>query len=311
MSFLKKAMQGVQTNQTTAATSSVGGLEGLFANIGKVVQDVATEASKNMKICPECGAPNGADKGFCSNCGAKLPEETLAQGAVCPSCGKQNPIGTKFCQDCGTKLPIAVQEEQAAQARNEQVMADWDNLIPMFPKWNCGGSKFALEEYGEGYCFYATFTNAFEANNAVGQYRETLQQSGFQPAGQYPTQEHLYKMVNGRCFHVDLEHCFEGDSKTPQIYFDASEPYGGFNYTKPQQAPQLDLKNLGGNLGEGLKGLKGKMFWLGPVGGLLGAATSQSTSFDIAVYFKNGEKSLIRILDSTYYQEMKRILFSF
>lgn len=70
---------------------------------------------------------------------------------------------------------------------------------------------------------------------------------------------------------------------------------------------ELSASKQGADLGAVAKGL----FWLGPVGGLLGAATSQSTSFDIAVYFKNGEKSLIRILDSTYYQELKRILFSF
>ncbi len=53
------------------------------------------------------------------------------------------------------------------------------------------------------------------------------------------------------------------------------------------------------------------LFWLGPVGGLLGATASQNTSHDIALYFKDGKKSLVRILDASAYQDLKRILFTF
>lgn len=51
------------------------------------------------------------------------------------------------------------------------------------------------------------------------------------------------------------------------------------------------------------------LFWAGAVGGLLGAAASQSATYDLAIYFKDGTKSLIRILNSTSYQELKSILF--
>lgn len=51
------------------------------------------------------------------------------------------------------------------------------------------------------------------------------------------------------------------------------------------------------------------LFWAGLAGGLLGAASSQSASFDIAIYFKNGKKSLIRINNSSSYQDLKSILF--
>lgn len=54
------------------------------------------------------------------------------------------------------------------------------------------------------------------------------------------------------------------------------------------------------------------LFWAGPIGGLLGAAaTSQSATYDLAIYFKDGKKSLIRIFNSVSYQEIKRILFVF
>lgn len=52
------------------------------------------------------------------------------------------------------------------------------------------------------------------------------------------------------------------------------------------------------------------LFWAGAIGGLIGAATtSQSATYDMAVYFKNGEKSLIRIENSNSYQDLKGILF--
>lgn len=52
------------------------------------------------------------------------------------------------------------------------------------------------------------------------------------------------------------------------------------------------------------------LFWLGPVGGVLGAVASQSSTTDIAVYFKDGKKSLLK-LNASAAQELKRILFSF
>ena len=95
--------QAAQNTEQQVARSS--GLEGAMANLESSVQGYATEAAKNMKVCPNCNKPTTADKKFCHECGTQLPEQTVAQGAVCPNCGKQNAIGTKFCQDCGTKLP--------------------------------------------------------------------------------------------------------------------------------------------------------------------------------------------------------------
>lgn len=56
--------------------------------------------------------------------------------------------------------------------------------------------------------------------------------------------DHLYKMYNGRCLHVDLEHCFEGDCEWPTIGFDLSEPTGGFDYVKPEPKKVGGLKDL-------------------------------------------------------------------
>lgn len=237
-------MDAAAQNTVEKTSRSVSGLEGAFANLERAAQSYATEMSKNIKVCPSCGQPSGADKKFCPSCGSKLPEETVAQGAVCPNCGRQNTIGTKFCQECGTKLPFAVQEEEAEQARNDETMALWDEYLSAYPKWNCGGTEFNIEAYGGAYMFAARLPSNFAAQNAVKQYREVLQQHGFRTAGRYPDICQLYKKVGSICYHVDTEHCFDGDSDYPTIYFDIREPDGGFDYVKPEPKKPAGFRDL-------------------------------------------------------------------
>lgn len=235
--------QAAQNTEQQVARSS--GLEGAMANLERSVQGYATEAAKNMKVCPNCNKPTTADKKFCPECGTQLPEQTVAQGAVCTSCGKQNVIGTKFCQDCGTKLPVAVQEEQMHADDHASVMSKWDKQLPQYPKWNCGGSHFEIEVYDGFTTFSVNFDgNTFRAKQAVEQYRQLLLEGGFREAGENPTIEHLYKMIDGVCYHADTEHCFEGDNDTATIYFNTGEPQGGFYY-KPDKK-SFGLKGLFG-----------------------------------------------------------------
>ena len=236
--------QAAQNTEQQAARSS--GLEGAMANLERSVQGYATEAAKNMKVCPNCNKPTTADKKFCPECGTQLPEQTVAQGAVCPSCGKQNAIGTKFCQDCGTKLPAAIQEEQAQADRNAAVMAEWDQYLSHYPKWSCGGSEFNIEEYDPGcFEFRANFNgNHQAARRAVDKYRQILLQNGFRQAGEYPCIEHLYKMENGVCYHVDTGMCFEASPDSPSIAFNIQEPRGGFDYVKPEPKKKTSFLDL-------------------------------------------------------------------
>ena len=236
--------QAAQNTEQQVARSS--GLEGAMANLERSVQGYATEAAKNMKVCPNCNKPTTADKKFCPECGTQLPEQTVAQGAVCPSCGKQNAIGTKFCQDCGTKLPAAIAEEQAQADRNAAVMAEWDQYLSRYPKWSCGGSEFNIEEYDPGcFEFRANFNgNHQAARRAVDEYRQILLQNGFRQAGEYPCIEHLYKMENGVCYHVDTGMCFEASPDSPSIAFNIQEPRGGFDYVKPEPKKKTGFLDL-------------------------------------------------------------------
>ena len=236
--------QAAQNTEQQVARSS--GLEGAMANLERSVQGYATEAAKNMKVCPNCNKPTTADKKFCPDCGTQLPEQTVAQGAVCPNCGKQNAIGTKFCQDCGTKLPAAIQEEQAQADRNAAVMAEWDAKLPQYPKWTCGGNLLHIEYYEENtYDICVEFENdPSAAQRAVEQYRQILLASGFRQAGEYPSIQQLYKRIDGVVYNVDTEHCFEGDADTACIYFSVREPCGGFDYVKPEPKKKTSFMDL-------------------------------------------------------------------
>ena len=236
--------QAAQNTEQQVARSS--GLEGAMANLERSVQGYATEAAKNMKVCPNCNKPTTADKKFCPDCGTKLPEQTVAQGAVCPSCGKQNVIGTKFCQDCGTKLPAAIAEEQAQADRNAAVMAQWDAKLPQYPRWTCGGDRMYINDYDEnGHSFEVEFKNdPSAAHRAVEQYRQILLQNGFRQAGQYPIIEQLFKRIDGVVYNVDTEHCFEGDPDFATIGFCIREPYGGFDYVKPEPKKKTSFMDL-------------------------------------------------------------------
>ena len=246
--YANKAAQrldnAANSNEAKVAKS---GLEGAFANLERAAQNYATEMSKNVKICPECGQPAGLEMKFCQSCGAKLPEKTMAEEAVCPECGKQNAIGTKFCQDCGTKLPVAIAEENAKKAKDEAVMAQWSEKLATFPVWTQGGSDYNIEDYGEYMTFGASFNgNAAAAQQAVMQYKQVLIENGFRPAGQYPSEDQLYKMIGDKCWNVDVEHCFDGDSDYPTICFAQREPTGGFDYVKPEKEdnPFGNLMNM-------------------------------------------------------------------
>jgi len=238
--------QAAQNTEQQVARSS--GLEGAMTNLERSVRGYATEAAKNMKVCPNCNKPTTADKKFCPECGTQLPEQTVAQGAVCVKCGKQNAIGTKFCQDCGTQLPAAVAEEQAQADRNANLMAQWDQYLSHYPKWSCGGSEFNIEEYDPGcFEFRANFNgNHQAAHRAVEQYRQILLLNGFRQAGEYPCIEHLYKMENGVCYHVDTGMCFEASPDSPSIAFNIQEPRGGFNYVKPEPKKKSSWRDLFG-----------------------------------------------------------------
>ena len=217
-----------------------------LAGLERTLQGYATQVSQNLKVCPNCEKPASAEQTFCPHCGTKLPEETLAQGAVCPQCGKQNGLGMKFCQDCGAKLPHAVAADEASAAKDAEVLAEWDEKLPYYPKWCFGGRNYYIESYDEGtYLFSANFDgNSMAAQNAVAQYRQYLTQCGFRPAGMYPSMEHLYQRINGVVYHVDTEHCFEGDPDTASIGFLTGEPHGGFDYVKPEPKKTASWQDL-------------------------------------------------------------------
>ncbi len=223
MAEANEAAKGVTDEQWSQAFSFLEGM--------------ANDAMKDVRVCPQCQEPVKGDVKFCPKCGAKLPEMTVLEMALCPNCGKQNAAGTDFCVSCGTKLPGRVMAEEARQAKDRNVLAQWAQQLGQFPVWNCGGSDYEIETIEAGRVVFSAFFSGDSAGarQAVAQYKTLLKGSGFRTAGQYPSDEHLYKMVDGVCCHVDTEHCFESDADSPSIYFAiGDEPTGGFDYVKPE-----------------------------------------------------------------------------
>ena len=246
-SFNQSVSQNTQTQQSSvdneSLNQSLNALGGLFGSMQTSAVNFANEAAKNMKICPNCGEGASAENKFCPSCGSVLPTQTVAQGAVCSSCGKQNNVGQKFCADCGTKLPSAIAEEQAAIAKDAAVLVKWDQLIPQYPKWNFGGKNFSLEIYDDSesiprYLFCADGVN----NSHVQQYRNLCMQNGFVKAGKYPTEDMLYKMIDGQCYYFESCDPFAGDGMC--VSFGIEEPSGGFYYKEPEKKKPATLFDL-------------------------------------------------------------------
>lgn len=79
---------------------------------------------------------------------------------------------------------------------------------------------------------------------ALAQYQTLLGEQGFRPAGRYPSQSRLYKMVDGACYYLDTEHAFDGGEDYMQLWFGQGEPEGGFAYTAPEPKKEVKLKDL-------------------------------------------------------------------
>ena len=228
-----------QAASGSAEAPSKEEMQAALGTLETLLGGFAQRAAESMKLCPKCGEAASADKDFCPSCGAKLPDMTVADGAKCTKCGRQNEPGTRFCSGCGEKLPAAAAAEQAAAEADAAVLNAWAEKLPDFPVWSCGGSDMELEQETdtetESWRFRVTLVTPVAAQNAVKQYRQVLMQNGFNPEGQYPDEEHLYKRVNGVSCHVDTEHCFQSDADSPTVYFDHRLPYGGYDYKKPEK----------------------------------------------------------------------------
>ncbi len=239
MGFLERAIRrGVRDGVSNAVSKALQPtVDQLADQATTAAQQYADEVGKSIKICPSCGEGATADKKFCQKCGTALPEQTVTESAVCAKCGTQNHVGSKFCQGCGEKLTATIVQEQITANNNAAVMAEWDVKHPQYPKWTCGGERMYINDYDEnGHSYEVEFKNNPQAaHRAVEQYRQILLANGFRQAGQYPSIEQLFKRIDGVVYNVDTEHCFEGDPDCATIGFCVREPYGGFDYVKPEQ----------------------------------------------------------------------------
>lgn len=93
---------------------------------------------------------------------------------------------------------------------DEEVLAQWETLLPDFPKWECGGNHYSIEEdKNEDFPCVRFYLDAAEASWLA--YRAVLVANGFRQKFRSQT-DFWYKEVDGRypivhLFHIDYEAC--------------------------------------------------------------------------------------------------------
>lgn len=236
----QQAQQAQYAGQTASSyNDAMGAFGAAMGTYVSTMQNIATSAAANMKVCPKCQEPSPASQTFCPHCGTKLPDHTLASETVCPQCGTQNTLGMKFCAACGSKLPTQL----AAEAADQAVLAKWNALLSQYPVWNFGGSNLQIDQDGtdnKGRPIYHFFADGV-TRDGLAQYVTLLKQNGFvRPNGSY-SDETLYRDFNGVCYAFNQTDAFDGNEMCISFFIG--------DYNQPKQQPQQKKGFLGGLFG--------------------------------------------------------------
>ena len=125
---------------------------------------------------------------------------------ICTVCGyvHEGPTPPERCPQC--KVPASKFKELT----DEEVMAKLETLLPDFPKWDCGGNHFSIEEEDiDGQRFIRFYASAAEMSWIA--YKTKLIANGFRMKYRQDTAT-WYKEVEGRypavhLFHIDYDAC--------------------------------------------------------------------------------------------------------
>lgn len=135
---------------------------------------------------------------------------------------KANELADKAAEqlvESSARLDKANEQLKQASADYQSILDEWKDKLPQYPVWPCGGNNFQIEEIDGVYYFTACFEDSLTAKNAVKSYAQVLLQSGYRPKNDNLTDDNFYKTINGKCYYVDLEHCFDSDDSAPTIGF--------------------------------------------------------------------------------------------
>ena len=230
-----------EAKQQVQAAGGFAALESALGGLTSKAERYAVEMTKNMKMCPTCGQACSSDKEFCPYCGAKLPEQTIADTYTCKKCGNVNAPDTKYCTKCGAILPAFEAAEKAQKEKDDAVLAELAARCPAYPAWNVGGRCFELNNYGPRNGF-DSYVLTFEGKrDVVDRYFAVLREAGFVNKGLMT----MYKDVGGVCRAVDLD---DTSCETDQtIMF-----YVGNYIVKPQPAAKKPQEDTLSSLAKGL-----------------------------------------------------------
>lgn len=238
-----------ELRQASAGTdSSSSSLESAFGGLKSRLEGYATEISKNMKVCPECGEACSMDKQFCPSCGTKLPEESAAAGYTCKACGHVNVPGSKHCGKCGAVLPAAEAEVARQKAADDAVLAMFAEKLPQYPVWSVGGHDFGMSDNGQQ-CGHTIWALSLEGKESLlDDYAVLLKDAGFEHSSN-PCHNVYHKVIGSECFVCDMVDAWCDGSISLNFYVDNSL----IKKDQPSQSETIDVAGLA-------KGLFKKLF---------------------------------------------------
>lgn len=165
--------------------------------------DLINEATKNVEAATE----SMKDAGTSLDEAGKAIDEAAAQTDAA-----QLKMGLEFLRENARRAAEEISKlEEEESLTDEELLAKWDELLPDFPKWNCGGNHYSFEKLdlgddGEGYSF------SLDAASASWiAYKAMLVADGFKMKYRSDT-AFWYKEVDGRypavhLFHIDYDSC--------------------------------------------------------------------------------------------------------
>lgn len=180
--------------------------------VAEAVKPAATKFAQKQAELIETATKKIED----ANDSLKQTSESMKQaGDTVEQAATQNPDSFRMAME----ILRTSAEKAAAEAQldaeekdltDEEVMAQWETLLPEFPKWTCGGNHLRIEEEDiDGMHIVRFYVSATEASWIA--YKAKLIANGFRPKYRSQT-DFWYKEAEGHypavhLFHIDYDAC--------------------------------------------------------------------------------------------------------
>ena len=195
--------------------------KGVAKGVSDVVEKAVTEA---VKPAATKFAQKQADLITSATKSMEDASQALQQaGTEAEKAAAQNPEQVKMAMEYlrrnAQQAAAEIEKlEDEKPLTDEEVMAQWETLLPDYPKWQCGGNHFELEkdDLGDGETCIRFYLSAVEAYYIA--YQAVLIANGFRPKFRGET-DTWYKEVDGRYPAVHLFHVDDNECQMQLVYY--------------------------------------------------------------------------------------------